>query len=397
MMDKIVINTDHIPLYLLFALLVWVLFQYKKNGIILPDTQMYVQLIKEKFSIVMFTGEGWGSYKTYTAVVTAYLLLKTGKYERCYANIPVSFAVSPPVGIKKFDFLANYARNSIFIFDEVWTNLAKYDPKLVRDVFAFPRKNNQVFLMTSVLAVDNFSTYTRGIVTKYANLQPMGIPLLWMKLFKIEDYQRRYSKRGKKKTTNLFVIFPFTAFGWYNTKFQPSSIEPIKQYQDEGILYDGESRPIPPLFHVLFELDQFGVAKAKHKLTNGQSLVLNQFYPQQKYIMPKTVPRLPVKKKVGNPIKAILGTEANLYLALGTFLTIWVMIATLYYGYYFSVDMQKPIADNYPIPIYNIKSFMLLEDPEKWSTTTSPDKNDIKKTNKTEQNKPVRYKNENQR
>ena len=411
-LESIVFDTNDIPFYIAFFFLIRIFYKSKKEGIVIFGTDMYLQLIQTQYNIVLFTGKGWGSFKTYTAIVTAYLLLKSGKYERCYSNIPFILATSPPVGVsgpfaifenehkpkptniindKKgenpnktklvpFDYLADYARDSIFIFDEVWTAFSTYDPKMIQKVFAYPRKMNQLYLMTSVLPLSNFSAFTRGVVTKVINLQPIGIPFLSMKLNSMEDHKtkRKVSKFfifSDNGSTTIRVFFPFTAYKWFNSKFQPFSIDPIEQYQDMGILYDDHSNPIPPEFHCLFDLDQFNQATRKKNLTGGKATLQNQYYPKAIYSFPESIKEYPnIKKKTKNYVTKFLGTEVNYGMAFTSFLGFWLFISMVYYLLFFAGSFgDKSLVNNYPLPtdsFDNFVSFALLENPKEWEKDT---------------------------
>src|SRR3972149_2476031 len=133
----------------------------------------------EMSRVVLFHGEV-GSYKTLSAIATARRLLKPGRYARVYSNTPCTFATSPPQQIDYFDFYADYALNSIFVIDEAGL-LLKGDRREIDSVFAYPRHQNQVFLLASVLPVKQIRDYCNLFVHLRMNFSLIGIPLLQFK------------------------------------------------------------------------------------------------------------------------------------------------------------------------------------------------------------------------
>ena len=348
----------------------------KKNGGLIIGKAQYQQLMKESYNIVLFQGDGWGSYKTLSAVVTAKMLLETGKYKRVYSNIPVSFATSPPANVDKFDFLAPYARDSVYIFDECWTDFANYDKKTLAQVFAYPRKNNQVFLLTSVLAVDNFKKFCRARISKIANYQVFGLPLLRMGVFPISV--------DKKKASGFlsFWLFPPSSFfGFYNSHFKPSDIAPILQWRDSGTLYDAESRAVPKELIQFFELDSWGTAIPKKNLPPETQEIMDQRYPKFEIEWHEINQKLPKlkKKRSKNPIKAVLGTEFNFSYAAQVILIVWFLYcAAIYAGDYGGVREQD---GSYPAPWSDTDNALLFIQAVP-ATEWKKRKNEQKTTNK---------------
>lgn len=200
-----------------------------------------------------------GSFKTLSAVASAYTLLQTKRYKRCYANIPVTFASSPPEGIDKFDFLSlEYAQDSIFIIDESALFLSGKHEEVSR-VFAFPRKLNQIFLLASVLPTRQIESYCHLFCTRGLNFAMIGIPLLQFKT------HAQYKVVEKEKVAHY--LFGYSRyFQKYASKFRPASMYPIKQYRDSGVLYDAQSREIPGHLSKYFVVNAWGQAIKKQHL-----------------------------------------------------------------------------------------------------------------------------------
>jgi len=352
--------------FVLVAYVGLIIYAKKKGGFLIGGAE-YIKQAKDTHATILFHGKGWGSYKTLSAVVTAWCLLKTGKYKRVYANIPVSFASSPPDDVEidyetghavDFDFLAEYSKDSIFIFDECWRSLKSYDPQLISEIFAFPRKLNQVYLMTSVIPIANFRAFSRAVVQKIFNFQIFGIPAVRMGFSVIDS--------GPKDKPLSFFLFPPTAFfGMYSTKFRPMSINPIAQYSDKGFIYDTESRPIPPRDHDLFELDSWGqaVPKKTRKLTDEQIARLEALYPffEPTWSDPPQLPTL--KKRRSFSLQGILGTEFSFSFFIKASVLLWFLLCVASYGAWY--------APHYPPPWSHPDYFLMRIPPDQWKELNS--------------------------
>jgi hypothetical protein len=214
-----------------------------------------------------------GSYKTLMAVATAYTLMRSGRFQRCYANIPVSFASSPPKNIDKFDFLDyNYARDSIFIIDESALFLSGKHEE-IKEIFAFPRKINQVFLLASVLPTKQITDYAHLFVKRGFNLPLIGLPLVQFMS------TPHYKSSVRKEYISHWLFRPNRYYRKYSSKFRPESMYPIRQYRDSGTLYDSQSRVVPNDISKYFILDSWGQAVQKRNLSEYEENLIEQFLP----------------------------------------------------------------------------------------------------------------------
>jgi len=231
---------------------------------VLADNYMFAV---ENARISLFYGRV-GSYKTLSAVATAYKLLKSGRYKRVYSNIPCSFASSPP-DVEKFDFMNyEYASDSIFIIDESGLFLAGTH-KEMSTVFAMPRKLNQVFLLASVIPTKQIQSYCHLFVTRSLNFSILGFPVL------------QFQSGGwlEKKPPKHYIAFYAKYFPKFASKFRPDSMYPIRQFRDRGILYDRLSRPIPREIVQYYYLDSWSQAQRKRNLTPAQSAECDVYAP----------------------------------------------------------------------------------------------------------------------
>ena len=174
----------------------------------------------ELFRTTLFAGRT-GSGKTLLAAIVAKMFKDTGIVRRVYSNIPISFGDNPPDC--RFDFQAEYARNAAFLFDEAWLGLMSFDKNAIMRIFAFPRKNNQVFLLTSVLPLSSVSKYCFHNVTRSRNLQYFGIPLL--------SYRSEIVGSGDKPE-NFALFLPHLHYDIYDTTATPSDLYPIIQAKE---------------------------------------------------------------------------------------------------------------------------------------------------------------------
>lgn len=234
-------------------------------------SENYFQAVLQARTCLFFGSVG--SYKTLSAVATAHTLLKSKKFERVYDNFPVTFASSPPLSINNFDFLdARYASNSIFIIDESALFLSgKHDE--VAQVFAFPRKLNQVFLLASVLPTRQVESYCNLFVRRYFNFSLIGIPLL--------QFLSAPTLRATRKDKISHFIFGYSYyFPKFNSKFRPDRLYPIRQYRDTGTLYDELSREVPEKISKFFYVDNWGQAKKKNNLSTNELWQIEQILPE---------------------------------------------------------------------------------------------------------------------
>lgn len=223
--------------------------------------------------VVLYYGRV-GSYKTLSAVATAFHLMKTGRFKRCYANIPVSFASSPPVPPAEFDFLDNnYASDSIYIIDESALFLSGRHEQ-IKEIFAFPRKINQVFLLASVLPTKQITDYAHLFVHRGYNLGMIGIPIIHFLS------STNYKTSQRKEKISHFLANPMRYYPKFNSKFRPESLHPIYQYRDSGILYDTFSRVVNPDITEYFFVDGWGQANRRKDLSPEESNYVNYYLPE---------------------------------------------------------------------------------------------------------------------
>lgn len=222
--------------------------------------------------VVLFYGRV-GSYKTLQAVATAYALLKTGRYARCYANIPVTFATSPPEDVTKFDFMdERYSKDSIFIIDESALFLSGQHQQ-IKEIFAFPRKLNQVFLLASVLPTKQIRDYCHLFVHRNYNLSMIGLPLMTF----LSSEEQKVNR--KEKVSHM--IFGYSRyFRKYSSKFRPDGMVPIDQWRDRAALYDSRSRKIPIQIVKYYVVNSWGYGERKKKLTEDEETLCNSYIPE---------------------------------------------------------------------------------------------------------------------
>lgn len=160
-----------------------------------------------------------GSGKSLVAVAIAKELKKRGMVDKVYSNIPLFFGDTPPQLGADFDFQAPYARDSVFLLDEAWIGLMDFDKNLVRKLFAYPRHNNQYFLLTSVLPMSNINSYCFHYVKMKWNGNTFGLPFRWM-----------YAQTATyKEKTNFYLINEKTYYSDYDTEYNATHIYPIRQ------------------------------------------------------------------------------------------------------------------------------------------------------------------------
>jgi len=287
--------------------------------------------------VVTFLGR-WGSYKTLTAVATAYYLLKSGRFEAVYSNLPVSFASSPPVPPNEFDFRADYARNKIYIIDEAWQSFGTYDVKLIRDIFAFPRHRNQSFLLTSALPLANIRAYSHFFVEKHFNYQILLVPLVGMQCYSVKD----------KKPSKFFILFPSRWFNSYSTKFDAETMAPIKQFRDSGTLYNNRSQAIPIEAASFFYLNQYGLAEKRDGLEPHEDRIASMFearFDVAEQLVPEfDIPRIKRKRKLS--MQNMFSTEFSISFALIFVSLAYLVIATFTYVWHFSPENPRIMTCN---------------------------------------------------
>lgn len=280
-------------------------------------SDVYFQKV-ESARVILFYGQV-GSYKTLSAVATAYSLLKTKRYQRVYANIPVMFASSPPLNIDSFDFLADYAANSIFIIDEAALFLTGKSSE-IKEIFAFPRKLNQVFLLASVLPVKQIKDYCHYYVTRDFNYSMVGLPIMSF----------RSGELNQRKQPKHWIVFYSKYFSKYSSRYRPDSMLPIDQWRDRGVLYDVRSNKVPSQVVEYFELNSWGLAEKRSKLTEEERAYVDHYVPEfdTDYIFETeiTLPKLK-KKRTNNPI----GTEFNFGFFLQFALFIYLAVVSVVY------------------------------------------------------------------
>lgn len=296
--------------------------------------------------VVTFLGR-WGSYKTLCAVATANYLLKTKRFEAVYANLPVSFASTPPVKPDEFDFRADYARNKIFIIDEAWQSFGTYDVKLIRDIFAFPRHRNQAFLLTSALPLPNIRAYSHFFVEKHFNYQILLMPLVGMQCHSDKD----------KKPSKFFIAFPSMWFGRYSTKFDAETMSPIAQYRDSGVLYNIRSQPIPREASQFFYLNQWGLAEKRDNLNPHEDKIASMF--EARFDVADQVNAIfdipKVKRKRKLSMQNMFSTEFSVSFALVFVMIAYVLLSSMIYAWHFSPDNPRILSCN-----NSVKSFLLM-------------------------------------
>lgn len=254
--------------------------------------------------VVLFYGSV-GSYKTLQAVATAHALLKTKRFARCYANIPVTFASSPPRDLARFDFLdETYARDSIFIIDEAALFVTGKTDE-IKQIFAFPRKNNQVFLLASVLPVKQIADFCHLFVHRNYNFSLIGLPLM-------SFLSAKQPKAQRKEKVSHFIFNYSYYFQKYSTKFKPESMYPIDQWRDRAILYDARSRKIPVEIVKFYCLNSYGLGERRKNLNKGEEHICNMLLPEFNldYVDDKSLD-LPKLQKKGNFLN-FLGSEFRL-------------------------------------------------------------------------------------
>jgi hypothetical protein len=196
--------------------------------------------------------------------------MKSGRYQHCYANIPVTFASSPPKNIEKFNFLdEHYASNSIFIIDESALFLSgKHDE--VKEIFAFPRKLNQVFLLASVLPTKQIKDYCHLFVNRSFNFSMIGFPMM---SFVSGEY-------GQHKPPFHLILFYSRYFQYYASKFRPESMYPLEQWRDRGALYDTSSKRVPIQAVRFYVINSWGLGEVRKNLTDEETDLLNFYVPK---------------------------------------------------------------------------------------------------------------------
>lgn len=293
--------------------------------------------------VVLFYGRV-GSYKTLQAVATAHTLLKTKRYARCYANIPVTFATSPPKNIEKFDFLSEaYAKDSIFIIDEAALFLTGRSEE-TKQIFSFPRKNNQIFLLASVLPVKQIADYCHLFVNRYYNFSMIGLPL--MSFLSADN-----PKATRKEKISHFMINYSSYFQKYSSKYKPYSMYPVEQWRDRAALYDVQSRRIPVEIVKFYAVNPYGLGERRKNLDAGEKHLANAFLPEFElnYIDDKSLD-LPRLQKSGKSFNFI-GSEFR----LGFLLQFLFIIYIAYIGIAFILSNK---IDNQNLWLYDQENWI---------------------------------------
>jgi len=164
-----------------------------------------------------------GSGKTLVAVAIAKELLNRGMVERVYANIPLTFGDNPPSNLKRpndFDFQADYAQDAVFLLDEAWIGFMDFNKDLIRNLFAYPRHNNQFFLLTSVLPMSQIATYCFHYVKMRWNGNTFGLPIRWMFAM----------TASYKEKTNFYLVNESEYYSDYDTTYNAKHIFPVRQH-----------------------------------------------------------------------------------------------------------------------------------------------------------------------
>jgi hypothetical protein len=227
----------------------------------------------ENARIVFYYGRV-NSYKTLSAVATAYSLLKSGNYKQVYSNIPITFASSPPSYIPKgeFDFLSmDYSKDSIFIIDESAQFLSGEHSEIKR-LYAYPRKMNQIFLLASALPTKQIETYCHCFCYRSIDFSLIGFPLLQFRVSPV-------FRANKNDLTTHYIFLYSRYFSKYNTRYRPESAYPINQYRDRGVLYDERSREIPPQISKFFTVNGYGEAERIKHLSLEDTDLVNSILP----------------------------------------------------------------------------------------------------------------------
>jgi hypothetical protein len=285
----------------------------------------------ENARVVLFYGRV-GSYKTLSVVATAYELLKTKRYARVYANIPVTFASSPPQGTTKFDFLnEGYSKDSIFIIDEAALFLSGRSDE-IKKIFAFPRKQNQIFLLASVLPVKQISDYCHLFIKREWNLSLVGFPIM-------SFLSGESDKSPKKEKVSHWILNYSSYFQKYSSKFRPEQIEPIEQWRDRAALYDMRSKRIPIQAVKFFVVNSWGLGEKRQDLTRGEEDLCSLYVPSFdiSYVSDKSLD-LPKLKKKRN--FSVLGTEFRF--------TFFIQAILLIYAAYVFVMFIGNMTNNEP-------------------------------------------------
>lgn len=272
----------------------------------------------ESTRVVLFYGQV-GSYKTLSAVATARSLLATGRYARVYANMPVTFASSPPDNCadKDFDFLAEYARDSIFIMDEAGLFLSGQH-KDIATMFAYPRHRNQVFLLCSKIETKNATNYADLFVHRDFNYSLMGLPIMSF----------RCGSWKQQKQPKHWVVFYSQYFRYYASKFDPTNVYPILQWRDNGVLYDERSRTVSRDIAKYFILNSWGQATKRKDLTEEENALVLEKLPEFEFDFENEKEFPKMKRKANfNPI----GTEFSFGMFAKFLLVIYFMwVATAF-------------------------------------------------------------------
>lgn len=317
--------------------------------------------------VVTFLGR-WGSYKTLTAVATAYYLLKSKRFEAVYSNLPVSFASTPPVPPDEFDFRADYARNKIYIIDEAWQSFGTYDVKLIREIFAFPRHRNQSFLLTSALPLANIRAYSHFFVEKHFNYQILLMPLVGMQCYSVKD----------KKPSKFFILFPSRWFTSYSTKFDAETMAPIAQYRDSGVLYNMRSQPIPREASQFFQLNQWGQAEIRPNLQSHELKIASMFdakFEIDENALKKDFDVPKVKRKRELKMTNLFSTEFSVSFVLVFLSLSYIVLSTFIYVFHFSPDNPNVLTCNNAA-----KSFLLMRKFKKDTCTQEANQNEQTET-----------------
>jgi len=215
-----------------YCIVVYVLiFHIQGGNIIMLINATIAKQNMRLFRSTLFWGRP-GAGKTLLAVAVAYSLLKNHFAKRVYSNTPLSFASVPPE--EAFDEEGNWdyqhplAKNAVYLLDEAWIGLMDFNPQSIRRLFAYPRHNNQYFLLTSVLPLSNINRYVFHTVFRYRDLTPVGLPL--------KIYHSQIT--GYKDKPVWFILgFERMYYNLYNTHYNPTGLEPVNP---EGFFVDGK-------------------------------------------------------------------------------------------------------------------------------------------------------------
>lgn len=304
----------------------------------------------ESSRVVYFYGEV-GTYKTLSAIAAAKWLLSTGRYARVYANTPVSFASSPPDGCEgeNFDFMADYARDSIFVIDESGLFM-KGTHESIKTMFALPRHRNQVFLLASVIPNKNAQDYCQLFVTYTWKLSMFGLPVI---IFRSGAWKQAEKRQPRHWLVGFKGYFPL-----YVSKFDPVSAGPIDQWHDKGAVYDARSNRVPLDIVHLYQINNWGFAEPKKRLKPEEQVLIDahikRFDTSGVWTKVENMPRLRRKRR----LLPSLSADFSLGITVRVIFFIYILVVM---GRFMLISNHDTMPHEFTSSQW--QNFLMLQDP----------------------------------